>query len=290
MPSRLLVFDSWGVFTDTFEPYRRWTSSGPIPEHYMRRGDQIFELSPETDYRDTWRGCRFQARRGGTKNKILDDLEDWQAAKLFGGELPPWPLEGDVLMRIHAALLDIMPAGKSVFASVLETTASMMRRMADELPEDPPYESDAATPEERLAVQAAGTTQHWIATGDVPGTPVREGDVLVNLTGGLEKVRRLPPRTRAIQVPRELYPAVTEHPQAIRAGGCNLSWSTTSDLLKSLAKSHGHAGRARPESAPLIILRRLTSAASEPIRAPTDAGAIFELIHDAGGRMPVEED
>ena len=115
--SGILMFDSWRVFRDTFEPYRCWLLLLDRPKLDLKQGDQVFEVGPGTrdggfDKKPLWDGHRFQVRRcfqEGEAALVIDELEDWQVAGLFGGELPPWPLEGVALQQIRAALKDVMP-------------------------------------------------------------------------------------------------------------------------------------------------------------------------------------
>jgi hypothetical protein len=46
--------------------------------------------------------------------------------------------------------------------------------------------------------------------------------------------------------------------------------------------------QAKDDTGDLFILRPLHAPVSEPIRASTDDGAIFELLAQVGGRMPGE--
>ena len=64
--ANLLTFEKWGVFSDTFEPYRLWTVRWAVPSLELLPGDKIMEMGPFT--RDGtgkahWHGNRFQARR-----------------------------------------------------------------------------------------------------------------------------------------------------------------------------------------------------------------------------------
>ena len=101
----MLEFGRWSAFSDSFEPYRMWTLCRDVSSLDLRRGDEIFEVGPGSRQREHWDCYRFQARRpqeADEQPEAICNLEDWQAADLFGGELPPWPLEGIALQRSTA--------------------------------------------------------------------------------------------------------------------------------------------------------------------------------------------
>src|SRR5262245_35985933 len=87
----------WGVWTDLMEPYRYWQVICPVPESELLPGDTLYQRAAPSKHK--WEGHRFQVRGkrdGDDEEGVLENLEDWQAATLFGGDIPPWPLEGDV--------------------------------------------------------------------------------------------------------------------------------------------------------------------------------------------------
>ncbi len=259
-------FDKWGAFTDTHEPYRRWKAWCDVPEVGVREGDFLFEREGYG-----WEGCRFQIRRG---KEVVDELEDWQAAKLFFGELPVWPLEGHLLAEIKRLLEDSLPLGRDPFQNVVRAVADMMECMLKKAPESVPEEHlPTVNADVRRAMDALGWDRPvgWVARASIPGTPIVEGSVLALAhpdPGGLRPCR-------VTQIPREFYPAIADHSEALEFVGTD--WRP--DLSRSLRKSYAARKRARPESAPLHMYVPLVSGCIRPVVARNDAGAVFELLY-----------
>lgn len=291
----ILRFLSWNSFADTFEPYREWEFLGSVEAYQVRAGDLLLEIGPGMggggpSPGQRWDGCRFQARREGrSRDAVVGNLEDWEAAALFGGELPPWPLEGFVLERLREALMDVMPAGKGAFAEVADCMAGMVRDMIPEVSEAPA--ADAA--ESAVLMQgyqrllADGESDRGFvfhATGSVPGTPVQPGDFLV---WEKERFTKRNPRmlaATAIRVPRAQLALVEA---GISSGDVRPIRIPPDRRLTTREARLDYARRAlrrpqRPEwldaSSPLIIVRPLVSPVSEPIEADSDEGALFELL------------
>lgn len=137
------------------------------------------------------------------------------------------------------------------------------------------------------------TKCYWIATADIPDTPVRTGDILV------KKHRIIGPTTgfRVIRVPRDYYGQIAEHVDRLEMVDHNPQpWDRDLPMDQRRRKMQGSLrmgyaqfkkGRVKAESAPWMILRPLVSRSiTEPIRATSDDHAIFELLSQVGCRMP----
>jgi len=125
---------------------------------------------------------------------------------------------------------------------------------------------------------------HILAAGsDIPGTIVRGGDVLlvrhrlydrsmVDATGAL-----------VLRVPRSQLRTVEEHFDRLR-----VAHTTDPDGIgaarQRLRRKSGP--KAREDTGVLFLLRPLVSPVSRPVVAASDAGALFELLAQVGGRMP----
>jgi hypothetical protein len=286
-----LLFSQWRVFTDTYEPYREWIMCGDRRDLDIRHGDRVLEVAPSARgapgvKEEHWDGCRFQVRRGDANGKVVRDLDEWQVRQLHGGELPTWPPEGLALNRIQTALLEVMPHGKKAFAAVAEAMAKFIEYMAPDV-QDPPKEEEHAPGPLSLA-KAVGNRTCFVADVDIPGTAIRAGDVVAEIPfGGATRVEDVP--VRVITVPRECYPAVWPRVARWTPHGEFYSYrgqDPHTQLAETLRKSYGHRQRAKPQTAPLVILRPLRSPIREPIAARSDEGAIFELLCEIGCAMP----
>lgn len=294
----ILAFDKWAAFTDTYEPYRRWILTGDAAAFDLQVGDYIYEVGdgsrghPGVDDDDDvrWDGCLFQARRKGKvsgDDKVIRDLETWQVMQLFGGELPSWPVEGGALQRIRAALMDVLPLGSRALATVGAVMADLLRYMGDDVKDPPKPDVEPVTGPLALA-RRAGWQRCFTAPDAIPGTPIEAGDTLVYCRGA----GKLDPDAtlRYIAVPRECYPAIW--PQVANRWTAHtdypVEWGPRK-LANSLRRSYGKMAVAKPESAPLVIIRSIRSPVSEPVAARSDAEALMELLAVVGGRLTNED-
>ncbi|HSW31885.1 MAG TPA: hypothetical protein VLH75_20545 [Longimicrobiales bacterium] len=295
----LLRFDGWGAFNDTFDPVRIWTFLRAVPRLDIPAGAKLLEVAPgargshvlEDDGEPLWEGKRWQVREG---KEALTELEDWETAQLFGGEVPPWPLVGDTLRRIREALADLLPAGKAAFTDATTCAAEMMRYMAAEAAERPALEADFPLFER---YQALTRTDRWFgvvlyADRDVDGTAIRAGDFIA---ARWWEAAKDPAGVRAnvFPVPRSQLAAAEAaiESQALREIGivAQPSWGNRSPMARIRAKLRKPQ---RPtwsdRTSPLLVVRPIAEHVSEPVVAATDDAALFELLHQVGGRMPTE--
>lgn len=188
--------------------------------------------------------------------KRIGDLEWWQVRYLFIG------LREDCALDARDKPLDFL------------------RRLVPHPPEDyttnGPYKRTNA---HELAFRA---------TADIPGTPIRSGDVILYLP-----YKRTPAGLRGQQqrVPRSVLGVVAGHldslivlERAVRGDS-----GTTPEDVRARLMQPQRAGW-QDKTSPLLVVRPLVSPVSEPIQAGTDDAALFELMCQAGGRMPQVED
>ncbi|GMV08004.1 MAG: hypothetical protein AMXMBFR53_42790 [Gemmatimonadota bacterium] len=144
-----------------------------------------------------------------------------------------------------------------------------------------------------------------VATGDIPGTMIRAGDVVVlDATEGEDPGKwvrqgcvwqRLPCSEldalhRAMEATYAAdYTAFFERPWAllpVMDGDWLLEYLADPDgewLQEYIGLPVASGGGSR-----VIVVRPLRSPVSQPVEATTDDGALFELLAQVGGRMPSE--
>ncbi|MHB1194781.1 MAG: hypothetical protein ACYC6F_17275 [Longimicrobiales bacterium] len=133
-----------------------------------------------------------------------------------------------------------------------------------------------------------------VAEADVPGTGIRERDVVIyeGVADGPCGVLR--PGSRWHRLPRRefgaLRAAVEEGRVRVASGGYEGGESAGPErgkarLLAYLASPN--ARRGRDETSPILVARPLRSHVSEAILAASVDGALFELLLSVGCRMPV---
>lgn len=293
----MLVFKKWAVFKDTFEPYRHWSVYRDMPAFDLPEGGCVLELGPDSrdsaTEKHSWDGCRFQART--SDDTVIRYFEDWQVPELFDGrDVPPWPLEGEVLQRMRRALLDARPLGKAVLADVADALAKMLEYVVKDAPKGQPFDDGTrylATgqpgPLARLrSLVSDGYEAAFHATVDVPDTPIREGDIVLRLSRYGKETNPEPEGLRGWRqrVPRGCLRTAADH-----VGGTLEVLETERNVdLAKLTKGLRMAGRPQwsDDTSPLLIVRPLIAPVSEPIQAGSDDVAIFELLYSVGGRMP----
>lgn len=166
------------------------------------------------------------------------------------------------------------------------------------LREDAPQRKDQG--EAVPSVLGAGLVpEGWLgvvfyADQTVPGTPIRAGDYLLLRWGGHER-RRPNNLAPALPVPRAHLAAadaamedgslrvIAVHKHAVwRDSDAEVIAQCRAKLTKPQRANWSDA------TSPLVIVRPLVAPVSEPIHATSDDAALFELLHQVGGRMPQE--
>lgn len=127
-----------------------------------------------------------------------------------------------------------------------------------------------------------------VADKDVPDTPIRRGDIVLQLRPG-DRGNPEPPdlRGRRIRVPRECLATVADaldHFTVLELGK-GPTWHHSVSDLERLLRTPQRANW-RDATSPLLIVRPVEEEVSEPIFAGSDQAALFELLAQVGGRMP----
>lgn len=289
--AKVLTFSRWGAFSDTLDPFREWTALEDIPELDLREGDRVLEMGPDGDL-EAWDGLRFQIRRprpGSRKSRIMRELEIWQTAQLFGGEVPEWPPEGRVLQHFARALTDTLELGAATLKDLAVVFADQVT-FAEDLAVDLP-EKEAADPDEpihpdvALIRDASKRRRVWRLTLDGAGR-LRAGDLVLHCQ------RWAGPVEADTAVIFELDREELEGLRALAVDG-------PAGAVEVLTGEHHLAGWKQ-----LTDRRRWGLAAKEwhsdwwvvrpirenvvPIQAPSELHALFELVAEAGGRLTAE--
>lgn len=153
------------------------------------------------------------------------------------------------------------------------------RRQEREREREEEEERVAADPAARRVASAFGwMPESYEALGNIPGTPIRAGDLVIYEP-------RLPAlAVRLERIEREHYLEISEAIEQLRPLN---AYDRRDSLRRGLRTSHAARDRANPATAPLRILRPfdLAHVSSDPIEAPNDAAALAFLVHDAGGRL-----
>lgn len=274
----MIEFVMWGVFTNAPEPYRKWRLPGGAPELGIGREMEVME--------DRWDDGepRFILRESETK-KYGRELEDWEVRLLFAGEPPSWEPVGAFL----AHLLKIDYASAREIRGVAGAVTKIEEASDVYTFPETPVEGAPAREDSEWVLRALGFEDgphygFYALKVAVPVIDARPGDVLAWESGSRDRVSNA--RGHVRQIDRSHYEAVAELLEP--AGALVPLFQTYSTRRKglsgSLRKSAAHAKRAKPESAPLHLLRPYNSPVSEPINAPSDTHAMFELLQQVGGR------
>ena len=121
---------------------------------------------------------------------------------------------------------------------------------------------------------------------DIPAFNARAGDFLV--WTAMSKEVRSQARGHMHPVPRSQYLSLASEIARGAVRFVDGSWGTSSDeLTRDLRDRRRHRGS--DATSWCWIIRPWHSGVSDPIAADTDAAALFELIHSAGGKMPKTE-
>ena len=139
----------------------------------------------------------------------------------------------------------------------------------------------------------------FLALRAVQGTPIRAGDLLMQLHGNNDPRalrESVSESARVIPVPRAAFGAILAH-------GCEnfeciiSSWDERQAVaVRQLHKKLHHVHKRLQSSgrdpgnatSPLCLIRELREEVTAPIGAATDDAAIFELVAQAGGRLTSE--
>lgn len=283
-------FVRWGAFRDNFEPYRVWEFLWDVPEHDIRRGYVLMEVGPGSHDQGAgkkalWDGHRFQVRDSDSGDfEVVCELEEWQVVKLFSGEVPPWPLEGFALQELRRVFKDLMPLGPQAMANVLEVVASMTKSMIAKIPEQQPDDAERMPPgaEEALAL-VDGRPSMAMVMEDIPAVGIRKGDALVYVA---DADARPTMRGHVRWLDMDDYQAIRDalSPSTLVMIPGGPMYRTVESFL---ADKKRWGQRLRVWHSRLAVLRSHRESVSEPIHATTDDAALFELLHQVGGRMPV---
>lgn len=141
----------------------------------------------------------------------------------------------------------------------------------------------------------------FVATDEIAEAGIREGDVLLLIhMDRITRAQRRAVRGTMVRVPRAAYVALIEAQD--RLVYADDSWSDSwsglpefnprEEFFKRLASIHKRwislGRKAEDATSKLLILRPLVEPVSQPLEAPTDDAAIFELLAEVGCRMPDE--
>lgn len=152
-----------------------------------------------------------------------------------------------------------------------------------------PPDSDARAPRtgedatDRLRAAAGKAYMLAVrATEAIPEAGITPGDFLV-----MAWRRRCPELRRLMvvrQIPRTAFAAIGE------AQGLRMVATARDDMGLEYLRRHARMGKkgTHDHTSCLFVVRPRQSAVSAPIQATTAAGALFELLHQVGGKMPEE--
>lgn len=275
MRESILSFDCWKAFTDTLDPYRKWRLTADAPDLDARSGDYLLETSPLVES-EIWDGMRFQLRspRNEKRDRVLRELEEWQAAQLFGGSLPEWPAEGRALDAIATAFSELTPHGRDALLAAGSVVADILKHAAELAPDTPP----APEGHPALAILTEQAWRAWMLTQDLPGR-LRSGDLVVP-----HHLQRPETTEGALvfELSREELEALREQAATAErlAGDCDLVDN------QSLLDRRRWGLSAKKWRSGWWVVRRVAPGPVSTVRAGSDDAAIFELIHAAGGLMP----
>lgn len=298
MSDEAVRFERWGVFTDWHEPYREWRVLKDLPDLDARAGDEILERDPSTRWETQngergweelpWNGCRFQVRQKGGK-KVRRDVEDWQAVGIFGGQLPPWPVEGRAASAILRALRLVFNEGSpSAMVAVTDMTAKMMKGLAEDLRDRAGEEEDERlSDEDQAALALVGDVSGCQSVArlriPVPDLDLGPGDVLVYSYG---KFPRMHGQVRYLSL--EDYQVLADAALGNREALTHLAGAGVLSVRYFLGHRQKWGQRLKVWRSRLAVVRPIQPSAATRIEASSDAAALFELIHGAGGKMPRE--
>lgn len=289
---RILEFRQWGAFSDTLQPAREWTALAAVPEMELQEGDRVFELGPDADLA-VWEGRRFQIRRrrrGSRKNRIIRELETWQAAQLFGGELPEWPPEGRVMEAFGRALLDTLELGATTLHEVVDVFAAQAEYAKDlvaDLPEEELAESEPVHPDVALIRADLHRRAVHRLRQDGAGR-LRAGDLVLKSGGWAGPIETDVP-ARIFELDRAELEALRELALNGPAGALEvLTGDTHLSDWKTLIDRRSWGLSAKEWHSDWWVVRPIRERVV-PIQAPSELHALFELVHECGGTLQGED-
>jgi hypothetical protein len=116
----------------------------------------------------------------------------------------------------------------------------------------------------------------YVATADLPGTPIREGDFVLHGWADIPKRFLKHIFGHWSRIPRSSFPSILESFDALRyLDGPPYRASGAGDLHRAIS---GTRSRGKSPS-PLFLVRSRSSSVSAPIAAKDDAEAVFELLY-----------
>ena len=136
----------------------------------------------------------------------------------------------------------------------------------------------------RPATTGGGTLWYtaFHATATIPGTKIERGSFVIHAFSFSTQEDRAAIKGKIARIPRSQFPLISEHIDSLRL--VESSWADEGRLARYLR--HHCAQRGSDATSPILLVRAIGSAMSEPITASSAESALFELIHAAGGRMP----
>lgn len=238
-------------------------------------------------------GNRFVRLKGEYEYNNGDPYKDWELL-VDVPEIPVTRVERVIPM--HAAKGDVLRErdddeltpfelrrdGKRIGDPEWWQVRHLFEGIGDKAPQ-PPEDTPSHPP---LPAGLETSSDAWIfrAREDIPDAGVRCGDYLLwhwrkfDVKAGRALVRRIPrAQIRSVGLAYDsltlIRRCMRNPPDLVRRSLCRRQSPKWSDA-----------------SSPLVIVRPLVAPVSSPIQAPSDAAALFELITQAGGRMPRREE
>lgn len=245
------------------ERFRDWELLHDVPGISAHKGDILREEDGE---RELTPFKLLQANR-----RQIGAPEWWQVRHLFVG-IASWHEDVDDDDDEVEAEVDVPPAV------------------------DPQIENDVAVRKLRRALPHSGPggdpsrCPSYVAleiTADIPAAGLHVGDVMIYDTYPL--LKRYDVRCRIEPIPRRHFRAIL-NARALRVIDCTgRTWRDLDYVVRRLTMviKRKKSMNASDRSSPLKVLRVPMECVDEPICALSDDGAIFQLLADCGGRMPV---
>jgi hypothetical protein len=238
------------------DPFTDWELLVDVPEIPVTRTSDVKPLHAikgdviREDYDDSL--TPFELRRGGRR---IGDPEWWQVRHLFVGIKNHEPDDDEETGPTYAS--------------------PWLRRLYRLAPSCRTFSGNVV-----------------LATSSITGTVVRAGDYLLYNSYGKHPMPEVH-GARAFRVPRAQFRAVGEALDRDVFRVLHVSFHPEhSSAAEQLAKGQEYLLRRqnpkwRDSTSAVIVIRPLVAPVSEPIHATTDDAALFELLCQVGGKMPV---
>lgn len=143
----------------------------------------------------------------------------------------------------------------------------------------------------RALASTTGPGVVFHAEAAVPGTRIRPGDFVLLLRAGTERKVEASGPAIVSRVPRAQLAAADGGMEDGRLRPIHTSkigaWAPETVVRVCRTKlAKPQRPNWKDSTSPLIIVRPLVATVSAPIQATSDEAALFELLHQVGGRMP----